>query len=79
MAGTETLNEDGSPPHHEARKSSAAQDGGQKGWVKKHKKYIILVFRLVQYCILIISDPFPIISRWEKYSNILVSWQKIAI
>ena len=37
MAGTETLNEDGSPPHHEARKSSAAQDGGQKGWVKNIK------------------------------------------
>ena len=28
MAGTEPPNEDGSPPHHEARKSSTARDGG---------------------------------------------------
>ena len=31
MAGTEPLNEDGSPPHPEARKSSKAQDGGKDG------------------------------------------------
>ena len=28
MNGTESLNVDGSQPHHEARKSSTAQDGG---------------------------------------------------
>ena len=34
MAGTEPLNEDGSPPHPKARKSSKARDGGKDGQKK---------------------------------------------
>ena len=45
LAGTEPLNEDGSPPHRQARKSSTARDGGKDGR-KKMRLKLMHVIRL---------------------------------
>ena len=41
IAGTEPLNDDGSPPHCEARKSSKAREGGYYGQIYKNIIYSV--------------------------------------